>query len=110
MDFEGLKYFLHDLRHLSLIPRRYDAPRGMGEEYWRGVGRRYRNAEKEVSCSDCRLYVITYDDGRRELAYVRSLKGGLFSGMTSALYRGILIPRRIRTSTFSRVAGIEPAF
>lgn len=99
-----------DLRHIRLIRKRYKPPTKMGKEYWGGVIRRYGNMQKALQCSDWHWRVIYYDDGRTELAYLRVLRGGIFSGMYSAIYRGLIIPHMIGYGTFAHITKIELAF
>lgn len=105
-----LQNFFADLRYFTLFPKRYDAPKGQSQEYWRNVTRSYGNMQKRIKWSYFRWYVITYDDGHKELAYIRVLCGGIFSGLSPALYRGIIIPRMIDYSTFARIKDIKIAF
>lgn len=103
-------YILADLRHVTLFPRRYKAALGLGVEYWDGVVRRYKNYEKVILSSDWHWRVIEFDDGRCELAYLRVLQNGFFSGHQAAIYRGLVIPRRIGYGTWSHVKSIRLAF
>lgn len=107
---ERLKDILDDLRLLVLFPKRYDATGSHDRAYWRGVSQMYGNMEKRLLSSGFRWRVITYDDGHRELAYLRVLQGGMLSGKYPAIYRGLVIPRRISTATFSRIKDIRIAF
>ena len=106
MNREQIKRAIEILRLLTLFPRQYTAPIGMGDEYWRKVGNEYGKCEKDVESSNFGWRVIEYDDGHRELAYLRVLKGGLFSGRYPALYRGLLFPSRIELTTFARIRSI----
>lgn len=101
---------LGDLRYFTLTPGRHEKEYGRGEDYWRSEIRRYGNAEKRIQCSDIRWYVLEFKDGKRELAYLRVLQGGFFSGLTPAIYRGCIIPRRIDFGTFSNIERIRFAF
>ena len=105
-----LQSYIHDLKCLTLFPKRYKTPQGKSSEYWGQVMRRYDNMGKKISCSDYHWRIITYDDGREELAYLRVLKGGLFSGLSSAIYRGPFIPHMISYGTFSHITDIRLAF
>jgi len=104
-----MKDLLSDLRHFTLFPRRYPALRGMGHDFWAGVVRRYRNAEKEIADADSPWFVIEWRDGGQELAFLRVLKGGFLSGRYPAIYRGFW-PRRLSYSDFSRIEAIRAAF
>lgn len=108
---------LNDLRYYHIFPKRYAQPldavpsdaRGRAR-YWRAVSKRYGDEEKRLSCTDYHWHIITYKDGRKELAYLRSLKGGLFGGGTPAIFRGILIPRKMSHTTYSCIENIRLAF
>ena len=105
-----IKNCLADLRHLTLFPRRYKTPQGRGPEYWDDVVRRYKNYEKVILSSDWHWRVLEFDDGHCELADLRVLQNGFFSGHQSAIYRGLVIPRRIGYGTWSHVKSIRLAF
>ena len=49
-------------------------------------------------------------DGHKELAYLRVLRDGFLSGKAPAIYRGMLIPRRIDYVTFSHIDRVRLAF
>ena len=108
MNKQEFKNVLADLRHFTLFPRKYSSPK-MGADYWREILRRYGNTEKRIESSDFRWYVIEYKDGHKELAYLRVLQNGFFSGLAPAIYRG-LFPRRIDYVTFSNIDRIRLAF
>lgn len=110
MTKQDIQNIMADLRYLTLFPRKYRTPRGRAADYWRGVSRSYGNAQKVIETSDYHWRVIEYRDGHRELTYLRVLKGGLLSGLYPAIYRGLIIPRRIGIATFSQVRDITPAF
>ena len=99
-----------DLHYLTLFPKRYDAPKGKDADYWRNVGNRYCNMEKTIKSSDLHWRVIEYDDGRKELAYLRVLQGGFSSGLYPAIYRGLIFPRKIGRATFANIKNIRLAF
>ena len=109
---EQIGYILSDLRYLRIFPRRYSkrAREDWREVSWGEVMRRYGNTQKDILNSGIRWRVITYDDGRKELAYLRVLQGGLLTGAYPAIYRGIIIPRRIDYPTFSHIRNIRLAF
>ena len=109
MTRQEIKFIASELRRLTLFPRRYSSPR-MGADYWREVLRRYGNAEKRIQASESSWYVIRYVDGHEELARLRVLKDGLFSGHAPAIYRGAVIPRMVNYVTFSNVDRIRIAF
>ena len=102
--------YLGDLRFITLTRARYKTARGKGEDYWRSELRRYGNVEKRLLSSDYRWYVLEFKDGHNELAYLRVLQGGFFSGLSPAIYRGCLIPRRLDFVTFSNINKIRLAF
>ena len=108
--FEKYDYILDDLRHFTLFPRSYGAVQGRSAEYWSAVSRRYSQAMARVDSTDWRWHVIQYKDGREELAYLRVLSNGFLSGRRPALYRGIVIPRRIELGTFDHIKEIRLAF
>lgn len=110
MNLGEIKYRLGELRYFHLFPRRYSSPKGMSREDWTRVSREYANMMKRIECSDYHWRVITYDDGRKELAYLRVLRGGLFSGMSPAIYRGPVIPHIIKLGTFAHITNIRLAF
>lgn len=105
-----LSYIIEDIKHLTLFPQRYNAPKGRDEKYWRGVSRSYGNCQKALETSDYRWRMIEYRDGHKELAYLRVLHGGILSGMYPAIYRGLIIPRRIGIGTFANIKEITLAF
>jgi hypothetical protein len=107
---ERLKDIIGDLRLLVLFPKRYVARGTHDGAYWRGMTQVYGDMEKRLLSSGYRWRVITYDDGHRELAYLRVLQGGMLSGKYPAIYRGLAIPRRISLETFSRIKDIRIAF
>jgi hypothetical protein len=96
-----------DLRHMTIIPRRYDAVRKLN---WSAVGLKYSKALAGIESSPWHWYVIQYEDGRQELTYLRVLAEGLLSGKRAAIYRGLLIPRMVRIVTFSHIKEIRLAF
>ena len=110
MSKEDLKYILDDLRHITLFPRRYETRQGMDAEYWREVGHRMSQVEKRVDCCPWHWYVIEYKDGHKETTRLRVLKGGFFSGMYPALYRGAIYPRMVIIGTFDHIKDIRLAF
>lgn len=111
MKKEYLRYFWSELRCIKLFPRRYGTEgKPQTEAYWRGVIGRYNNMMKLLNSSDYHWRIIEYDDGNKELAYLRVLQGGLLSGLYPAIYRGLIIPRRVRYDTFSHVRRIRLAF
>ena len=110
MDKQQFKRILADLRYLTLLPARYRAHVKKGADYWHDVVKDYKNTEKVLLSSDFRWRILEFKDGHRELAYIRVLQGGFFSGYASAIYRGLLIPRRIDYPTFDHIERILLAF
>ena len=105
-----LKSYWNDLRCFTLFPKRYKTPQGLSAEHWHKVTREYGNMQKRLRQSDMRWRIITYDDGRRELAYLKERSGGLLTGMTPAIYRGIIFPKMIRIGQFAHIKDIRIAF
>lgn len=100
-----------DLHYLVLSPKKYGEPPDLPQEtklrgrYWRGVMARYANKQKELAQKGFRWHVITFIDGRKELAYLRVLK----LGISPAIYRG-LIPRLLTTQQYANIKDIRIAF
>ena len=105
-----LRHIIADLRYLTIIPKRYKAPQGKQAYYWSKVMTDYGYEQKRIENSDYRWRVITYDDGHKELAFMRVLKGGIFTGAYAAIYRGLLIPYKVSYGTFSHIESIRLAF
>lgn len=110
MDKQEFKNFLSDLRLLVLFPKRYGVRGTRGPEFWRNAVQSYGDFCKRLEESAFAWRVITYDDGHEELARLRVLKGGMFSGKYPAVYRGAVIPRRITLETWARIKEIRVAF
>ena len=107
---ERLKDILDDLRLLVLFPKRYGVAGRRDAEFWRRALQSYGDLEKRLLSSGYRWRVVTYDDGHRELAYLRVSSGGVMSGRYPAIYRGVLIPQRVDIATFTRIKDIRIAF
>ena len=107
---DQMKRIASDLRLLVLFPKRYGVAGRRDAEFWRRALQSYGDLEKRLLASGYRWRVITYDDGHRELARLRVLSGGVFSGRYPAIYRGVLIPQRIDIVTFTRIKDIRIAF
>lgn len=75
-------------------------------QYWATIAREYANAKKEIESSDSHWKTITYKSGKSQLAYLRVLKGGLMSGRSYAIYRGLFIPRRLTYAEFAHIKSI----
>lgn len=102
---------LEDLRFLVLRPKKYGMPPDYPTEtmargtYWRKTIARYDTTMKRLRGRCYHWYVITYIDGRQELAYLRVLK----LGIAPAIYRG-LIPRLLSTTQYANIKNIRLAF
>ena len=88
--------------------KRYRPTGGMTADYWHKVAHNYYNLKKRVGCSSDHWYVITYKDGRKELAYLKvrySLRphGG-------RLCRGVILPSYWGVTDFEHARNIELAF
>jgi len=110
MDKQEFKNFLSDLRYLTLFPRRYRTSGRRPADYWHSVFKDYKNTEKLLDSSDYHWRVLEFKDGHKELAYLRVLQDGVFSGYASAIYRGLVIPRRVDYPTFANIERIRLAF
>ena len=110
MKLWEIRNFLSDIKYLTLFPKRYRIPQGKGAQYWRDNGFKYGCMMKKIDGSVYRWRVIEYDDGHKELAYLRVLCNGVFSGGFPAIYRGRIIPHLLTRGTFSRIKKIRIAF
>jgi len=112
MDTEQLKYFFSEVRYFTLFPKRYKttkiAERKAREDYWRKVARDYGNFKKRVDCRDWHWYVVTYKDGRKELAYFKVWR--IVNPHGGTLRRGFLFPRYWTTREYEHVSKIRLAF
>ena len=103
--------FWNDLHYLVLFPKKYGDPPDLPQKpklrgrYWRKVMARYGDTQKKLTQKDFRWHVITFVDGRKELAYLRVLKLGL----SPAIYRG-LVPRLLTTQQYANIKNIRIAF
>lgn len=101
--FEKMRAILRDLRYFVLFPKRYKKPiepapedYKQWAEYWRGERRRAGNLYKKMACSCSHWHVVTYKDGRQELAFFWTIPPGFSCrGSAATLYRGLLWPRII---------------
>lgn len=100
--------FLQDIRHLAPFPKRYKTTQGKDAEYWHNVSRNYGNFKKKVNSTDYHWYVITYKDGRKELAYFKVWRIVIPHGGT--LRRGLLFPRYFGVSDYEPIQDIRLAF
>lgn len=91
---------------IHLFHKRYKTPQGKSRAYWSKVMRRYGNTQKELSSTDWRWRIVTYDDGRRELFYLKERAGGILTGKYPAIYRGIIFPKLIGYGTFAHIKSI----
>lgn len=104
------RHNLADLRYLTPFPRRYKPPGGRPLVFWDKVMSSYGDTQKGLAYSGYRWRVICFDDGRKELAYLKVRAGGLLTGKTPAIYRGIIIPRLLTYATFAHIKSIRLAF
>ena len=110
MNTSNIKHFFADLRYLTLFPRRYEARPGMTHADWKDLRAHYAGDMKKLANTHYRWRVITYDDGHKELVYLRVLRGGIVSGGYPGIYRGIIIPRLVKYATYSRMVESRIAF
>ena len=96
-----------DVRYLKLFPKRYKTTQGKPSEYWLEVSRNYHNFHKRVDCSGYHWYVITFKDGRKELAYFKVWRVVFPHG--GRLCRG-LIPRYWDIRQYEHTKDIRLAF
>lgn len=96
-----------DIRHLK-IPKRYKTTQGKPAEYWSAIARDYYNFKKQVDNSGYHWYVITYKDGRTELAYFKVRRLVFPHGGT--LCRGLLIHRFWDIRKYEHTKSIRLAF
>ena len=108
MTKDELKYILQDLRHFKLFPKRYKTTTGKSAGYWSHVHRAYGNFKKRVGNSGWHWYVVTYKDGRKELAYFRVWRFVLPHG--GRLCRGLIFPRYWSVRKYEHTKKIELAF
>lgn len=99
---------LQDIRHLKLFPKRYKTTKGLSADEWREVWHRYNNFKKIVDCSDYHWYVITYKDGRKELAYLKVWR--LVEPHGGRLCRGMILPMLFSPTQYEHVEDIRIAF
>lgn len=100
--------FLQDIRHFKLFPKRYKTTQGKDADYWRKVSREYGNFKKRVDGTGYHWYVITFKDGRKELAYFKIWRMVIPHG--GRLCRGIIFPRYWGTHQYEHVKDIRLAF
>lgn len=112
MTKEEIKYLLRDLRYFTLIPKKYKTTRiadfDERNAYWSKVAKDYYNFKKRVDSSDYHWYVITYKDGRKELAYFKVWRLVLPHG--GGLCRLALVRRYFGTQEYEHVKDIRLAF
>jgi len=108
MSKEYLKYFLRDLSRFKLFHKRYKPTKGGDAEYWKKTSRAYGNFCKKVRCSDYHWYIITFKDGREELAYLRVWT--LFIPHGGRLCRGYFFPRYWSLTDYEHTKDIRLAF
>ena len=108
IDKETLTCFLKDIRHLTLFPKRYELTHYGDENYWHKVSTDLWNFKKRVKSNAYNWYVVTYKDGRQELAYFRVWY--LIIPRRGRLCRGILYPRLWGIQRHEHVKDIRLAF
>lgn len=103
--------YWQDLKHIKLFRKRYKTTHIDDYDarcaYWSKVSREYYNFTKRVDCSYYHWYVITYKDGRTELAYFKVWRIVIPHG--GRLCRG-LIPRYWGVTDYEHVKDIRLAF
>lgn len=103
-----LTCFFRDIRHARLFPLRYGTTMGKTQEYWAKVAREHGNFKKRVDVTRYRWWVITYRDGRQELAYFRVRRAVNPHG--GRLCRGIIFPRIWSVADHEHTKDIRLAF
>ena len=96
-----------DLKYFKLFPKRYKTTHYGDKDYWHKVSRDYGNFKKRVDYSYYHWYVITFKDGRKELAYFKVWRVVIPHG--GRLCRG-LIPRYFGITDYEHVKDIRLAF
>ena len=99
---------MQDICYFKLLPKRYKTTQGKDAKYWSRVSREYGNFKKSVDCTDYHWYVITFKDGRKELAYFRIWRIVIPHG--GRLCRGIIFPRYWSPMQYEHVKEIRLAF
>ena len=99
---------IKDLRYLKLFHKRYKTTKGQSEDYWRGVSKEYYNFKKRVDNSGYHWYVVTFKDGRKELAYFKVRRLVIPHG--GRLCRGFLLPRLWHVRDYEHTKHIRLAF
>ena len=99
---------LQDLRHLKLFRKRYKTTHYGDADYWHKVAHDYYNFKKRIDCSDYHWYVVTYKDGRTELAYFKVWRIVIPHG--GRLCRGAIIPRYFGITDYEHIKDIRLAF
>lgn len=107
MRMTEIKQTLQSLRNYRLFPKRCKPLLGKSDSFWRRIGGQYGDFMKKLNGSDYHWRVITYKDGSKEIAYLKVRQGGLLSGMYPAIYRGVVIPRRLTYDWFAQVKEIK---
>lgn len=106
------EYFWQDLRYFKPFRKRYKTTwiedHDKRCEYWSKVSKDYYNFKKRVDCSEFHWYVITYKDGRKELAYFKIWRIVVPHG--GRLCRGAIIPRYWGVTDYEHVKDIRLAF
>ena len=100
-----------DLRYIK-IPKKYGLPPNQPTKkaergrYWDDVLRRYNDTCKWIQSQDYHWYVLTFTDGRKELAFLRIRK----RRWSEVICRGLIIPRLLSTIQYASISDIRLAF
>lgn len=125
--FEDYRHIINDLRHFVLFPKRYrqapadcpprcypkEDPEGYRAwaDYWRQVRIARYGMEHRVKESDYHWYVVTFKDGRKELAYLKyRTLFYKYADSKGAVCRGVLFTRPLRAVWVAHVKDISLAF
>lgn len=96
-----------DIRYLK-FPKKYGTTQGKDADYWHKVSRNYYNFEKRVDTCGWHWYVITFKDGRKELAYLKVHRAIIPHG--GRLCRGLIFPRYWGVDQYEHTKEITLAF
>lgn len=105
---ELIKSYWNDLRCAKLFPKWYKTSKGQSADYWHGVSRAYGNFKKRVDSSGYHWYIITFKDGRKELAFFKVWYQVIPHG--GRLCRGLLFPRYWSVTQYEHTKDIRLAF
>lgn len=99
--------YWQDLKYIRLFRKRYKTTHYGDADYWHKVSKAYYKFKKEVDWHYSHWYVITYNDGHKELAYFRVWRIVIPHG--GRLCRG-LIPRYFGITDYEHIKDIRLAF